>query len=364
MKVDIIGSFLPPIKLIEAKQSLSTGTIDSAAYRRIEDAAVDELVERQLKAGLTEVTSGEFRRQYWDKDFYFGLNGLAKERLDSGRVYAEDNVLTDLVRVKGRISANFDHPFFEDFVYLQKVVAGRAVCRQTLPSPAELYVRILKMSHGNPETLYPGAEQLLADIADTYRAMILHFYDLGCRSLQLDDTIFGRLSTDSYTKEMLMGGIDVMALQEIIIALTNSSIEGLPRDMHISMYLSGGEIIVPSWENVDYADDVIPKALSRLNVSQFYLPFDGKHAKLLDVLRFVPAGKEVALGLIDAHTPWAYYSDRILGCIEAARRYVAPEKLSVTPKTGFKLTKFGALGLDYSDQWRKLDELHALVDAL
>lgn len=196
------------------------------------------------------------------------------------------------------------------------------------------------MSQGKPDSLYPDTEQLLADITDTYRDTIRHFYDLGCRSLQLDDTIFGRISTDAYTKHLLMGGIDVMTLQEVLIALTNACIDGVPADMHISIFISGGDTIVPSWQNVDYADDVIPKALSRLKVAQFYLPFDGKHAKSLDALRFVPADKQVALGLIDAHTPWAYYSDRILGCIDAAQRYIAPQLLSITPKTGFKLSKY------------------------
>lgn len=362
MKVDIIGSFLPPTELAEAKRLYAAGAMDAATYRKIEDRAVDDLVANELKAGLTEVTSGEFRRQYWDKDFYFGLNGLTKERLDSGRVYAEDNVLTDLLRVKGRIAANPQHPFYEDFKYLQKIVNGRATCRQTLPSPGELYVRILSMSQGKPDSLYPDTEQLLADITDTYRDTIRHFYDLGCRSLQLDDTIFGRISTDAYTKHLLMGGIDVMTLQEVLIALTNACIDGVPADMHISIFISGGDTIVPSWQNVDYADDVIPKALSRLKVAQFYLPFDGKHAKSLDALRFVPADKQVALGLIDAHTPWAYYSDRILGCIDAAQRYIAPQLLSITPKTGFKLSKYSEKGLDYSDQWRKLQDLHTLVD--
>ena len=70
----------------------------------------------------------------------------------------------------------------------------------------------------------------------------------------------------------------------------------------------------------------------------------------------------MALGLIDAHTPWAYYLDRILGCIDAAQRYIAPQLLSITPKTGFKLSKYSEKGLDYSDQWRKLQDLHTLVD--
>ncbi len=362
MKVDIIGSFLPPTALAEAKRLYAADAMDADTYRNIENKAVDDLINSELNAGLAEVTSGEFRRQYWDKDFYFGLKGLAKERLDSGRVYAEDNVLTDLLRVKGHIAANPEHPFYKDFAYLQKAVNGRAVCRQTLPSPGELYVRILSMNRGKSDSLYPDTEQLLADITDAYRDTIRHFYDMGCRSLQLDDTVFGRISTDAYTKDLLMGGIDVMALQEVLIALTNACIDNVPADMHISIFISGGDTIVPAWQNVDYADDVIPKVLSRIKVAQFYLPFDGKHAKQLNALRFVPAGKQVALGLIDAHTPWAYYSDRILGCIEAAQRYVAPELLSVTPKTGFKLSKYSEKGLDYSDQWRKLQDLHALVD--
>ena len=42
----------------------------------VEDKAIEKLVEQQKKAGLKGFTDGEFRRQYWHLDFFWGLNGV------------------------------------------------------------------------------------------------------------------------------------------------------------------------------------------------------------------------------------------------------------------------------------------------
>lgn len=91
MKIECVGSFLPPEQLVEARKDYENGTIDLAELRRIEDRAVIGLVERQLGAGMPEVTSGELRRTYWDKDFYFGLDGISRKHIDSGRFIRRSN---------------------------------------------------------------------------------------------------------------------------------------------------------------------------------------------------------------------------------------------------------------------------------
>ncbi len=45
-------------------------------------------------------------------------------------------------------------------------------------------------------------ERMAADIAEAYRLTILRFYELGCRDLQLDDTVIGRLLDPAVTREM------------------------------------------------------------------------------------------------------------------------------------------------------------------
>ncbi|MDE5646993.1 MAG: 5-methyltetrahydropteroyltriglutamate--homocysteine methyltransferase, partial [Muribaculaceae bacterium] len=89
MKVEIVGSFFLPDRLYNARDDFKKGIIDAETLKEAEDEAVKVLVERQLSIGLSQVTSGEFRRDYWDKDFWFGLDGISKVRFDSGRVYQD-----------------------------------------------------------------------------------------------------------------------------------------------------------------------------------------------------------------------------------------------------------------------------------
>lgn len=361
MKIECVGSFLPPEQLVEARKDYENGTIDLAELRRIEDRAVIGLVERQLGAGMPEVTSGELRRTYWDKDFYFGLDGISRKHIDSGRIYQEVESATDHVCVNGRIGFNPEHPFFDDFRFLSDAVAERAICRQTLPSPADLYLEIMAMSDGHPERIYPAADSLVGDIATAYNLTLCRFYDLGCRSVQFDDTACGLLCQDNYTKRLLQGGVDLIALHDRIVALINDSIAGLPADMEISLYLSGGDTIVPEWEFIEYPDNIMPKILRSAKVGKFFMPFDTGNLYQPEVLRHVPAGRKVVLGVVDAHSPFPDATGHIRAFVEVARRHIGEECLSISPKTGFKLSSYIGRGLTYEDQWHKLAHLRTIV---
>lgn len=360
MTIETVGSFLPPEKLTQARQELVQGRINSSQIEAIEDEFIAKLVERELECGLSEVTDGEFRRNAWDKDFWFGLEGIRCERVESGRIYQDVDPFTDLMQFTGRIAFNPEHPFFGQFKFLRDTVKGRARCRQVLPSPANLYLEMLLMSDGHPEQIYPEPASLLSDIAAAYNGTIRHLYELGCRHVQIDDTACGMLIEDSFTKRLLQGGIDLMALQDDIITLFNDSIAGLPADMEMSLYISGGDKIVPEWEFLQFPDNLMPKVLSQVNVGKFYMPFDLGNIYQFEILRYVPSGKKVVLGLVDAHSPLTEDIAVIEGAIAEASKHISLDNLSVSPKTGFKLTSYALRGLTYEDQWLKLSQLQAL----
>lgn len=360
-KIDIVGSFLLPEKLVAARNQFATGVIDLQHLNSIEDDAIAQLVEDQIATGLTEVTSGEFRLSQWDKDFWFGLDGICRERTESGHIYQPLDSFTDMMRFIGRIGYNPRHPFFDDFKYLHTIADGRVRCRQTLPSPANLYLEILSMTDGHPEQIYPDAGNLLADIAATYNKTMLHFYELGCRHIQFDDTVCGLLCEDNYTKRLLQGGVDLISLHERIIGLFNNSVAGLPSDMELSLYLSGGDTIVPEWEFLQYPDNIMPKVLSQVDVSKFFMPFDLGNDYQLEVLRHIPAAKAVVLGLADAHSPFTESATDILDTVAKASKYISRGCLSVSPKTGFKLSTYLSRGLTYDSQWQKLAQLKAIL---
>ncbi len=358
MTIESVGSFLPDESLINARRDFERGIIDSTHLMSVEDAAVRDIVERQLSCGVPFVTSGELRRKHWANDFWFGLDGISCENVSSGHLYQPVEVSTDHLHLTGRIGFNPAHPFFEDFWFLHDTVAYRAGCRQTLPSPANLLLEIYSISDGNPEKLYHAPiDSLISDIAAAYRQTALHFNELGCESLQYDDTTLGLMCDDNYTKRLLQGGVDLIKLHGELISVINYSLEELPEGMEKSIYISGGDTIVPEWEHIDYPDNIMPKALSSLDVDKFFMPFNFGNDYAIQVLRHIPQGKSVVLGLSDAHSPFTDNHAAILTMTHLAARWISPSLLALSPRTGFKLSSYNRRALLYDDQWRKLSEL-------
>lgn len=364
MKYEVVGSFLPPAELIEARNNLTAGRIDRAEFTAIEDDAVRRLIDSQIECGLTTVTTGELRRRYWDKDFFFHLGGITKEYVDSGRIYQDMDSFTDVPRFTGRISYNPEHPGFTSFKFLRDYTAGRALPRQTLPSPTELYIDILLMSGFSPARIYCAPESLAGDIAGAYNKTLAHLYELGCRRVQLDDSVFGRLCDPEMTRTLLQGGVDLQVLYTTLIGLVNDSIAGLPADMKVSIYISGGPNVVPEWRTDETPDNIIPAALRGLKVDKFYLPFDASATETLRILQYVPSDREVALGLLNAHTPFPDDKARIELAVRTAEEYIPASRLSLSPQSGFKLSSFEERGLLYADQWSKIHSLARIAAEL
>lgn len=364
MDYEVVGSFLPSQEFMSAKHGYEDGKLDEKSYKELLHHEIDNIIERQIAAGLKEITDGETRRAYWDKDFFFGFKGIERERVEAGHVYSDVDTMADLTRFTGRVEYNQEHPFFGYFEYLKNRVDGRVACRQSIPSPMELYVAIMRMTDGNPAKVYPSPETLLGDIAEAYRLTILRFYELGCRHIQLDDTVCGKLSKVDFLGRFLQGGLDLNRLQDDLIELTNRSIADLPDDMEVSIYLSSGDTIVPDWDFEPMAENILPKVLDRLNVGRFFMPFSLDNLDQMDVLRFVPAGKRVVLGLLDAHTPLADDQDKIALAVGRAVKYVEKDRLSISPKTGFKLSNYALRGLNDVDQWMKIDALATIARGL
>jgi 5-methyltetrahydropteroyltriglutamate--homocysteine methyltransferase len=59
---DVIGSLLRPNYLKEASAARERGDLSDAAFKCIEDRAVNEAIDAQTAAGLDVITDGEMRR--------------------------------------------------------------------------------------------------------------------------------------------------------------------------------------------------------------------------------------------------------------------------------------------------------------
>src|SRR5260370_34867962 len=59
---EVVGSLLRPTYLVEARKQFESGQLSAAAFKAIEDQAVNEAIALQETAGIDVITDGEMRR--------------------------------------------------------------------------------------------------------------------------------------------------------------------------------------------------------------------------------------------------------------------------------------------------------------
>ena len=211
-RYDVVGSFLRPDVLKQARADHAAGIIDDAALATIENEAIRDLVAKQKAAGLHVITDGEFRRSYWHLDFMWGLNGIERRASRTGYMFHDEETTADTAVVTDKISGE-NHPFVEHFKFVKALEEDGQVARQTVPSPAQTYAElILDRCDGQVESLrsvYADNEALIEDIAAAYRTVIADLYAAGCRSVQFDDCTWGIYCDADFTSKTGMGPVDI-----------------------------------------------------------------------------------------------------------------------------------------------------------
>ena len=362
-RVEIVGSFLPPEELEQAIEQKCQGNLSIDELHTIEDRVIDRLIDREIEAGLSIVTDGEMRRKAWDRDFWEGLDGMSRERIDTGRIYQDDPVHHDLLRFSGRIKYNPEHPFFEKFSHLQELAAGRASVRQTIPSPGELYMRIMMMTNGEPAKIYESPETLEEDIIEAYRLTINELYRRGCRYIQLDSSVWGRLSEPEFEKILLLGGMDPDVITETLLRLLNTTLADTPDDLEVTLSIAADETRTPRWGDEKELRHLI-KMLENVDTDAFLLPFDLREPQHTEVLSHLPAGKRAILGLVDGSIAGLEDVDDIVETVNAASHHMDPAYISISPTCGFKVRNRERQGLNYETQWTKINLLEKAAEKL
>ena len=352
-RVEIVGSFLPPEELENALNEKIHGNLSEEAYHAIEDKVIDSLIDREIESGLQIVTDGEMRRKSWARDFWEGFNGMSRDRIDTGSVYQDEVVRHDLLRFDGRIEFNEAHPLFEKYSHMQELTRGRAEVRQTIPSPGELYMRILLGSNGDISKNYVSPETLLDDIVDAYRNTIEEFYRRGCRHIQLDTGVWGRLSDPDFDRLLLLGGVDSDRVTLTLLDLINRTIENRPADLEIILSIAADERHIPRWFDEKELTH-LRLMLEKVDADAFLLPFAISSPQEIEAVRWLPAGKRAIIGVVDGSLPNLENVDDIVEAIRVAARYVPVGLLSVSPTCGFKVSGRERQGLNYETQWSKI----------
>ena len=239
---DIVGSFLRPARLKEARAAYAAGTIGKDELTSIEDECIAELVQKEKASGLKAVTDGEFRRAMWHLDFLAVLDGVEEISADAWSVeFKGPKPKGAQLRFTGKIDFGPDHPFLEHFRRLQKIAGGYPT-KMTIPAPSMLHLIpcVRGKATYKPISRYEDEDALFEDIALAYQHAIKAFYAEGCRYLQFDDTSWGEFCDADKRAAYEAEGIDLDVVEKRYVETINRALEAKPEDMTITTHICRG----------------------------------------------------------------------------------------------------------------------------
>ena len=319
------------------------------ALRAIEDECIAEAIERQQNLGFKAVTDGELRRIWWHFDFLRKLDGVTwtvgQKRIAFGDVQSK----SENIRITGKLGVS-ETPMLDDFRFIDE--HSKVTAKIAIPGPPVLHFR------GGRELIsteaYPDLDEFFDDTSEVYKEILLAFYQAGCRYLQLDDTVWGYLCSESERELSRARGDDPDTLPLKYARMINSVLAVKPDDMAVTTHICRGNFR-SSWISSGGYEPVAETLLAGIDYDGYFLEYDTDRAGGFEPLRFLPRGdKRIVLGLVTSKHGELEDKDLLKRRIEEATAYADIDQLALSPQCGFSSTEEGNL-ISEDDQWRKLE---------
>ncbi len=352
-RADVVGSFLRPAELKEARAKFEKGEISGSELKAVEDRLITELIAEQKAHGLKVITDGEFRRAYWHLDFFWGFYGVEHIELEHGYQFHGVETTKGSLKLTGKISGE-NPPWVEHFKFIKQFESEGVVARQTMPAPAQFLAELYRGKNTlNTKHFYPREEDLFADIAKAYQQVFSDLAAAGCTNIQLDDCTWGMIVDDDFWKSMAGTGFTVQSEAERYLKLNNLALANRPEGVTITTHICRGNYFSTYATKGPY-DLVAPYVFAQQNVDAFYLEFDDERSGSFEPLRHVPAGKKVVVGVITSKRAELEDRQAVIARINEAAQYVPLADLCLSPQCGFASCEIGNR-LTAEEQWAKVD---------
>jgi 5-methyltetrahydropteroyltriglutamate--homocysteine methyltransferase len=352
-----IGSLLRPSYLTEARRQFERGELTPAAFKAIEDRAVDEAVAMQEAAGLDVVTDGEQRRYAFFGHLIDALEGFEKRAgwaitfhdEQGHEATLERPVVVDKLRWRRQMAV-------EEFTYLRG--------RTTRPVKVTLVSAQQAAAYYDPEKsrgAYPTRDAYLADLVDFTRREIQELRRLGCGYIQIDAPQYAALLDESIREGYRKRGSDPDRMLDACIELDNAIIDG-HAGVRFGIHICRGNYRSMFYASGGY-DRIAQQVFRKARFDRFLLEYDDERSGTFEPLRHVPDDRVVVLGLVSSKKPVLESSDELRRRIAEAARVVPRERLGLSPQCGFASTSEGNR-LTPDDQRRKLELVAATARAV
>jgi len=343
---DVIGSLLRPQYLKDARKKRASGELTHAEFKKIEDRAVNEAIDIQLKAGLDVITDGEMRRYAFFGHLIDAVEGYDKFggwaipfHDDEGHelVFKRPVVVSKLKRVRPLCE--------EEFVYLR--------AKTEHPAKVTIISAQQAAAYYNAETsknAYANIDAYLADLVDILKTEVEELIRLGCTYIQIDAPQYAALIDPGIREGYRQRGTDPDKLLDRCIELDNAVIGNHP-GINFGIHLCRGNNQSKYYASGGY--DPITSVFSRTKFNTFLLEYDDERSGGFEPLKSVPEDRTVVLGLVTSKKPELETKAELKTRIEEAAKYVPMERLALSSQCGFASTEEGNL-LSAEEQSAKL----------
>jgi 5-methyltetrahydropteroyltriglutamate--homocysteine methyltransferase len=346
-RADAIGSLLRPAYLKEARARFEAGEMGDAAFKQVEDRAVDEAIALQEASGLDVVTDGEMRRYAFFGHFIDAVEGF--DKFGGWAIPFHDEQGHEIVFKRPVIVSRLRprrHLCAEEFSYLRARAARPAKVTLINAQQAAAYYDAERSRDA-----YATIDAYLADVVDILRAEVRELARLGCTYIQLDAPQYAGLLDPAIREGYRQRGNDPDRLLDRCIELDNAVIGDHP-GVVFGVHLCRGNNQSKFYASGGY-EPIAAQVFRRTRFGRFLLEYDDERSGGFEPLAQVPSDRTVVLGLVTTKKPALEAADALKRRIEEASRYVPLERLALSPQYGFASTLEGNL-LTPADQEAKL----------
>jgi 5-methyltetrahydropteroyltriglutamate--homocysteine methyltransferase len=338
LRVDQVGSLLRPASLLAARAQAAQGALAPDALRAIEDDAIRDVIIMQQALGLPVVTDGEFRRGLYSDNFTISaLTGVEMDQATGSWAFHGDKPASaPRMVVNGRIGWSGLSRNAADFAFVKQHAS--TATKITLPGPAFIHYRAGRADISRD--IYPDLELFWSDLAAAYAQELAALHQAGCRYVQLDETSLAKFGDPAIQQKLAERGDDWRDLLERYTEILNAVADAAPPGMMLAIHLCRGNN-QGRWQAEGGYQLVAETLFRKLRISRYLLEFDTPRAGSLDILRALPDGKIVVLGLVSTKTGSMETMAGLRARIAEASRYTALDQLAISPQCGFASVEHG-----------------------
>lgn len=339
----VIGSLPRPAWVLEIIVDRKAGRISEQEAKPLLDRAIESAIALQERAGLDEITDGEWRRESYVKVFAERVHGFQPDLHTSGIPYPA--VVAPIEYYRPLV--------LEELEFVRSRTKKRV--KITLPAPYIIGRRMWHPDHS--KKAYPTPEKLMEACVPILRKEVELLRDAGAETVQLDEPWLSTMVDPAFCRRE---GVDDPAYEmDLCTDLVNQVLDGLD-GVATGMHLCHAHFQRQHGTAGSY-EPIMP-FLQKVRAGTISMEYATPVAGGVDSLAQFPDHARLGFGCIDHCDREIETTEEVIRRVERAMRYVDKSRITLHPDCGFAPSAQNPMDLD--EAYRKLKAMCKTAEKL